>query len=69
MRYELRTKHKVEGNTRVITKFLWLPKIINHEFRWLERGCYGQKVYLRQTRRKDSSEVYERLVWVDEHWI
>lgn len=27
---------------RFVTKFLWLPKKINHETRWLEKATYEQ---------------------------
>lgn len=33
-----------EGTERIVTKFLWLPKIINRELRWLEIGCWFERV-------------------------
>lgn len=34
----------VEGDTRVISKFLWLPKGIGKEIRWLESAEFLETV-------------------------
>lgn len=28
------------GNTRIVTRFLWLPREINGEVRWMERATW-----------------------------
>ena len=33
-----------DGNTRIVTKFLLLPKCIKNEWRWLETATY-EEVY------------------------
>lgn len=36
MRYKFKPSPK-RGDTRIITKFLWFPTIIDEELRWMER--------------------------------
>ena len=31
------------GEVRVINEFLWFPKCINNEYRWLEHSSYKEK--------------------------
>lgn len=51
-----KVKHK-EDETRVVTKFLWFPKEIDREIRWLEKATYKQ-VYWGAT-----------LGWHDLWWV
>lgn len=44
MRIKLKEKIKpIIGNKRIIEKFLWFPKKINLEIRWLERAKIEQE--------------------------
>lgn len=42
MRFVFRNREPIEGQTRLIGKFLLFPKIINRELRWLEYAYYEQ---------------------------
>ncbi len=69
MRINLKRAESIkENDKRVITKFLWFPKVINHELRWLERSFYVQEVI-----KADVSGSYEygvyRLVWMNVSWV
>jgi hypothetical protein len=46
MRLELNTLDKHVGEQRVVEKFLWLPTVINSEWRWLEHATIVQEVVL-----------------------
>ena len=42
------------GDEKIVTKFLWLPVWVNHEYRWLETAtirydyvCFGNHYYWR----------------------
>lgn len=48
---------------RHITKFLFFPKKVNHEWRWLERVTILQKV------DRIYSTYTSNLCWVDVKWI
>ena len=52
-----------EGDKRVINKFLFFPKLIGEEWRWLER------VQILQVYEPD--EYYESVIcfWEDKKWI
>jgi hypothetical protein len=54
-----------EGNLRYITRFLWLPKTINCQMRWLERATYEQ-VYRVHTGRDGSYFWWEDRSWFDD---
>lgn len=51
------------GDTRVITKFLWFPKTLGEERRWLEKASIKQRlnVYTGMMRIRG-------LEWADEKW-
>lgn len=57
-----------EGDTRIKTKFLILPKIINHERRWLEIASYKQQVSIVKI-LYDASSVEYVYGWKDIEWI
>ena len=47
MRKNTRSKYVLPediGSTRIVTKFLWWPKEINHERRWLEKCSWEEHV-------------------------
>jgi len=44
MRKDLNPLRYKVGNERIIDKFLWFPKVINNELRWLERARVVQQV-------------------------
>ncbi|UUV47008.1 hypothetical protein [Bacillus phage vB_BanS-Thrax5] len=47
------------------TKFLWLPKKLEHEWRWLERATYLQRVEIIFLAYGSG----DKLVWEDIEWI
>ena len=63
------------GRTRVIEKFLWFPREIDHEVRWLEKVMIEQVVTFDMAENPDS--VYfdhklpqvRRYHWRDSKWI
>lgn len=44
---------------RIVTKFLWLPKTIDGEMRWLERATY-RRAYL---------YTHYDWKWFDDEWV
>ena len=66
MRWKLKPKILLEiGDTRIKNRFLFFPKTIKLERRWLERATW-QQVIVRLT-----SESFPGfyLGWADEKWI
>jgi len=62
MRWKLKPKPDF-GDTRIITRFLFLPVCINKEYRWLERA----KIKRRYSQWFDS-DGYSRGEWVNKAW-
>ena len=64
-------EHYYVGDTRIIKKFLFVPKCINNEYRWLEFANIKQ-VFQKQINWKyyDGIGYYEygEYVWVDKEW-
>ena len=62
-------KYKV-GNTRVIKKFLWFPKLLDEELRWLEWANIKQTFSEIEIDNDLSLPYYERYdyVWTDVSW-
>jgi hypothetical protein len=54
-----------EGDTRVITKFLFRPRCIGKEHRWLEMAKISQKLELQMAYYMGCS----KLEWVDKEWV
>lgn len=54
----MRIKHPMVGDTRERSGFLFFPKTINYETRWLEWARWEQE-------RRDSFNGY----WLDTYWI
>lgn len=48
----------IEGQQRIKTRFLWMPKTINRQTRWLETASWVQRATV-------MPEIY---FWVDECW-
>ena len=61
MRWRKRKKGPSLGSTRTVKKFLWLPKTLNGETRWFERGLIFQRCVSKDTKQTD-------LKWVDVSW-
>lgn len=55
-----KVKEYVKGDKRIITKFLFFPKLINEEARWLEFATFEQIL---------TTESWELTVWEDLRWI
>lgn len=51
------------GDVRMITKFLWLPKTIGKQTRWLECVSYRQSYHVTQ------GGLHRVVFWQDEVWI
>ena len=56
MRWKVNCK---DGDTRIITKFLWFPVTIEGETRWLEMANIKQRFYL-----GDSWSTWYNKTWV-----
>lgn len=54
MRWNKKPKPQL-GDVRIVKKFLWFPKCINGEYRFLEVAIFKQK--------------YDYCVWEDIEWI
>ena len=58
----MRFKRKYNDNdTRTVTKFLWFPKIIHGETRWLEKVTYVE----RYTLTANCPGWWSSVKWVD----
>ncbi len=58
------------GKIRTISKFLWLPKEINYEIRWLEKALIEQVVDFEIVVDTDCIEInYRKFYWKDPKWI
>lgn len=58
MRWKL-IKHE-EHQEIITSKFLWFPKLIGDEYRWLERTAWLQH---------ELWSAYSGWYWVDDRWI
>jgi len=74
MRFNLKKPPLKEGDTNIIRRFLFLPKGINEEWRWLEFASYEQEVkslpritYGHISPGYSPSRRY--LAWVDTKWV
>ncbi|UUV45996.1 hypothetical protein [Bacillus phage vB_BanS-Thrax1] len=54
---------KYVGEIRVITEFLWFPRKINHEWRWLETAK------IRQISEWSYNSGVKRMHWYDDEWV
>lgn len=70
MRYKFKTKPPiVAGSRRVKTRFLFLPKTINRETRWLERATWREEVMKVMDHTNTSWRVSYTLAWRAVEWI
>ncbi len=77
MRIKFKQSKANVGDIRTVTKFLWFPKVINRELRWLEIGEWTQRYReaISPTARGDCYSpgdecVYEWVdEWVDVEWV
>jgi len=68
MKYIPKHKKLFEGQRRCRTKFLWLPKKIGDEWRWLERASYEQKVVAVDVGGSMEWGKYKNM-WCATQWI
>jgi hypothetical protein len=66
MRKMLKPEPKL-GDIRRVTKFLFLPKVINDELRWLEKATYRQMY--EQVLNLSSSGTGLENIWYDMSWV
>lgn len=57
------------GTKRVKIKFLFLPKKINHELRWLERGMWIQEVDYTLHFYDYGLTKFRKYFWRDVEWL
>lgn len=58
-----------EGATRVKTAFLWFPKCLREETRWLERATWTQRYRRVHSLVPETSIRLTHLMWCDVDWI
>lgn len=71
IKFDPPAKSKNYGKKRVKTKFLFFPKKINHELRWLEKAMWVQKVDY-DVKVSGSGYSYEstrKYYWKDIDWL
>lgn len=67
MRWKVKMLKPVDiNNTRVVRKFLFLPRCINDEWRWLEMATIIQTVQVKYDTFGLGAIPYE--AWVDYMW-
>ena len=66
MRIKLKPEPKV-GDIRIVSKFLWFPKCINRECRWLEKVSYKQKY--KRCGVLNPTHYWDNIEWVDKRSI
>lgn len=59
-------KPRYRGQTRTITEFLWFPRKVNHEWRWLEIAKISQVVDKYWTLHDGDKLYWKDVEWVDE---
>lgn len=63
MRYLIKSK-PLNGSKRVKTRFLFWPKTINKELRWLEKASWAQKYEV-----WEDFNYIQSNKWIDQRWI
>jgi hypothetical protein len=61
MKYQLKDSEYIDNEERTIISFLWFPKCIENEWRWLCFSKIKQKYY--------SGDYYDSPMWMDLKWI
>ena len=70
MRWLLRTKHSIKaGETRVRTGFLFIPRCIGGECRWLEKACWQEIAYLGSALIGHRMMPNSVIKWRVQQWI
>lgn len=59
----MRVKTPVVGDKRIKTQFLWSPKMLNGESRWMETVRIEQVFGVNRKSKKKSEE------WLDVNWV
>jgi len=69
MRYKIGKSPKI-GDTRIISRFLFLPMCINGEIRFLEKATYSEMFRKAKDHEYDPYEsLAEREGWFPLNWI
>ena len=75
MRWKAKRKPRV-GDFRVLKRFLFFPRKISEEYRWLEFGYIKQKLELVDYHNEDGEYYYSKRQWFVvgwsnyyEHWL
>lgn len=63
MRWKLTSARK--GDERTVTRFLWLPKKIGREIRWLEKATWVERYV---SFGQDDVAGVDVLGWLEMHW-
>jgi len=56
------------GDKRTLSKFLWLPKLLDHEWRWLQRASIAQS-FDEDTFGDMCGHIVTGYSWYDIGWI
>lgn len=60
----MRKKLRENSETRIITRFLWLPVAIGNDWRWLEKASYVEEYW----KSKDSlAGFWQKIRWCEAH--
>lgn len=69
-------RHKIErkkspqvGEERVVSKFLYIPKFINEEWRWFEKADIKQRVVVLTSLAPECKYPIKYKAWVDIEWV
>lgn len=67
MRWRSKWDFIAVGDSRIVTKFLFFPKKINREWRWLERASILQRCV--EQMNSGSMDYGYHKTWRDIQWI
>lgn len=58
------------GDTRIVTKFLLIPRCIGGEWRWLQNASYNQEqMFVSETCFVIDGPMSQILKWVSTSWV
>lgn len=66
LKNKINNQYKI-GEIREVEKYLFFPKKINNELRWLEKAIYKQ-IYTESTYSKEGIEKHFNH-WLDLEWV
>lgn len=74
MRFQLEHPLKEQdfGRRRIIERFLWFPRKVDYEVRWLENVMIEQKVTFIHVYDRDCGNVIKptrKYIWQDSKWV